>query len=110
MASEYNEFIEKDGKMVAKPQTKAIWKTFWILLIITVLEFVVAFSLPHHYHILKVAIFVGMTLIKAAYIMGDFMHLSQETKGLFWTILVPIVFIAWLVLALLLEGGFISTY
>ncbi|OZI06091.1 hypothetical protein BWI93_21510 [Siphonobacter sp. BAB-5385] len=110
MASEYNEYVEKDGKMVAKPQTKKIWRTFWILLLITVLEFVVAFTLPHNMHLLKVSIFVIMTIVKAAYIMGEFMHLSGETKSLFWTIIVPLVFIAWLVLALLLEGGFISSY
>lgn len=110
MASEYTEFIEKDGKVIAKPQTKVIWRTFWILLFITVLEFVVAFTLPHNMHLLKVAIFVGMTILKAGYIIGEFMHLAHEVKSLFWTILVPVVFIAWLVLALILEGGFIATY
>ncbi|MFT4033640.1 MAG: cytochrome C oxidase subunit IV family protein [Siphonobacter sp.] len=110
MAHEYSEYIEKGGKYLPKAQTKVIWKTFWILLIITALEFVVAFSLPNHLHVLKAAIFIGMTLIKAGYIVGEFMHLGQEVKALLYTILVPIVFLVWLVIALLLEGGFIASY
>lgn len=87
----------------AKPQTKAIWRTFWILLIITALEFVVAFTMDSG--ILRVAIFLGMTLIKAFYIVGEFMHLKGEVKTLIWSIIIPLVFVVWLVTALLLEGG-----
>ncbi|WP_138482202.1 cytochrome C oxidase subunit IV family protein [Dyadobacter bucti] len=83
-------------------QRKAIWKTFWILLILTAIEFVIAFTVPHG--VLKISIFIVMTIVKAFYIVGEFMHLKHETKSLIWSILVPIIFVAWLILALLLEG------
>jgi len=45
-----------------------------------------------------------MTIVKAFYIVGEFMHLKHETKSLIWSIIVPVIFVAWLILALLLEG------
>jgi cytochrome c oxidase subunit IV len=84
-------------------QRKLIWKTFWILLGITALEFLIAFTMGHG--TLKVSIFIILTIVKAFYIVGEFMHLKHETKSLIWTILVPILFIAWLILALMLEGN-----
>ncbi len=83
-------------------QRKLIWKTFWILLAITALEFLIAFTMNHG--ILKITIFIVMTIVKAFYIVGEFMHLKHETKGLIWTILIPIIFVCWLILALLMEG------
>ena len=106
MATEYTEFIEKDGKRIAKPQTRLIWRTFWILLGITVLEFIIAFTL--HAPWLKISLFVIMTFVKAFYIVGEFMHLAHEVKGLIWTVVVPVVFVVWLVVALLVEGDYIG--
>lgn len=106
MATEYSEYIEKDGKRIAKPQTRTIWKVFIILLIVTVLEFVIAFTLPAG--TLRTAIFVGMTILKSFYIVGEFMHLAHEVKSLIWTILIPTVFVIWLIMALLLEGGYMQ--
>lgn len=84
-------------------QRKAIWRTFWILLVITGFEFLIAFTL--HAGPLKTAIFVGMTIVKAFYIVGEFMHLKHEVKSLIWTILIPCIFVVWLLIALLYEGG-----
>jgi cytochrome c oxidase subunit IV len=86
-------------------QTKVIWRTFWILAAVTSLEFLVAFTMPHG--AFKIFTFVIMTLVKAFFIVGEFMHLKHEVKGLIWTILIPTLFVAWLLLALLLEGGYI---
>ncbi|CCG99090.1 cytochrome C oxidase subunit IV family protein [Fibrella sp. WM1] len=93
------------GTDVAPPpaNTKAIWRTFIILSIITGFEFLIAFTLPANH--LRVAIFVGMTIVKAFYIVGEFMHLKHEVKSLIWAILLPIIFICWLLLALMYEGG-----
>jgi cytochrome c oxidase subunit IV len=82
---------------------KAIWRTFYILLILTVLEFAIAFGLERS--MLKVSIFVGMTIVKAFYIVGEFMHLKHEVKSLIWTILIPCLFVVWLLGALMYEGG-----
>ena len=83
-------------------QRKVIWKTFWILLILTALEFLIAFTVPHG--TMKVTVFILMTFVKAYYIVGDFMHLKHEAKGLVWSIVLPIVFIIWLLVALAIEG------
>ncbi len=89
---------------IPKANTKAIWKTFWILLLLTAFEFLIALGIPMNHHI-KAAIFIVMTLVKAFYIVGEFMHLKHEAKVLIWSIVIPTIFIFWLVLALLMEGS-----
>jgi cytochrome c oxidase subunit IV len=92
-----------EEKVIPAPQTGAIWKTFWILLILTAIEFVIAFTLPANH--IRVAIFAGMTIVKAFYIVGEFMHLKHEVKTLIWAILIPTIFVVWLLIALIYEGG-----
>jgi cytochrome c oxidase subunit IV len=53
---------------------------------------------------LRVAIFVAMTIVKAFYIVGEFMHLKYEVKVLIWSILIPMIFVVWLLIALIYEG------
>lgn len=92
---------------VVPPDKAAImhlWKVAGILLLITIFEFAVAFLLPHSYHLLRVAIFVGMTIVKAFYIVFEFMHLRYEVRALIWVILLPLIFLVWLLIALLYEG------
>jgi cytochrome c oxidase subunit 4 len=83
-------------------QRKLIWKTFWILLILTALEFLIAFTMDHGF--LKITIFILMTFVKAFYIVGEFMHLKHEVKALIWSIVLPMIFIVWLLVALVIEG------
>jgi cytochrome c oxidase subunit IV len=90
-------------KEIPAPNTGAIWKTFWILLILTAIEFVIAFTMPAN--TLRVAIFCGMTIVKAFYIVGEFMHLKHEVKSLIWAVLIPTLFVVWLLVALIYEGG-----
>ena len=97
----------------AKPDTKLIWRTFWILLIITALEFLLAlviFPMIPGLRGAKAPLFIIMTLIKAFYIVGEFMHLKAEVKTLIWSIVLPTAFIVWLVTALLAEGHSIMEY
>ena len=83
--------------------TKLIWRTFIILCVITAFEFLIAFTMTAGP--LRVFIFVGMTIVKAFYIVAEFMHLKHEVKSLIWFIMLPIIFIVWLLLALMYEGG-----
>lgn len=94
---------ETSEKEIAAPNTGAIWKTFWILLILTAIEFVIAFTMPAN--TLRVAIFCGMTIVKAFYIVGEFMHLKHEVKTLIWAVLIPTIFVIWLLVAMIYEGG-----
>lgn len=95
------------GKL--KPQTKALWKVFWILLIITAIEFIVAFGLDvDHFKWTKIGIFIILTIVKAFYIVGTFMHLKDEVKSLIWSVVLPVIFVIWLLVALIVEGGYIG--
>jgi cytochrome c oxidase subunit 4 len=106
MASDHSshalgQFIPEDNpESVA--HRKLIWKTFWIMLLITVGEFVIAFTMSHG--LLRISIFLLMTVAKAFYIVAEFMHLKYEVKTLIWSILIPTMFIIWLIIALLVEG------
>ena len=85
-----------------KEKIKHLWTVAGILLAVTILEFIIAFSM--HHGPAKTAIFVILTIVKAAYIVGEFMHLKYETKVLFWSILIPVVFIVWMLVAFVYEG------
>lgn len=82
---------------------KKIWKTAGILLVLTSIEFVFAFTLDRG--LILYAIFIGLTIWKAKYIMMEFMHLGDEVKPLFYSIIVPLIFLVWLVIALVKEGS-----
>jgi cytochrome c oxidase subunit IV len=101
-----------EPEVVVLPPDRAkialLWKTAGILLAITILEFAFAFGIPHEYHNLRVAIFVAMTIVKAGYIVLEFMHLKYEVKVLFWAILIPMIFVVWMLVAFVYEGMKIS--
>lgn len=96
----HNHHDEEHGKK----SRKKIWLVFWILLAITVAEFAVAFMVGRG--TFRNVTFIVMTLVKAFYIVAEFMHLKHEVKSLIMTVLIPLTFVAWMVLALMLEGGF----
>ncbi|TAG57153.1 MAG: hypothetical protein EAZ27_03500 [Cytophagales bacterium] len=88
---------------------KNIWKVFYLLLAITAFEFLIAFTkgplgLGKW---LVIVIFVTLTLVKAFYIVAEFMHLKYEVKSLILSIVIPIIFIIWFITAMLTEGGHI---
>lgn len=87
-----------------KAKIKKLWTVAGILGIVTALEFLVAFTVPHQYGTLRVWIFILMTIVKAAYIVGEFMHLRYEVKVLIWSILIPMVFVVWMLVAFVYEG------
>jgi cytochrome c oxidase subunit 4 len=86
--------------------TKELWKTFWILLAITVLDFIIYFRLgPSGF---RNFIFIFFGIVKAYYIVGAFMHLKHEKINLALIILVPTIFIFGLIMGLLYEGNALS--
>ncbi|MBH8558366.1 cytochrome C oxidase subunit IV family protein [Hymenobacter negativus] len=91
---------------IAKPNTAWIWRVFGVLVGITAVEFVFVFLM--HPSTLRNSIFIVLTIMKAFFIVGEFMHLKHETKGLIWTILVPVALLVWLLVALITEGSFIG--
>jgi cytochrome c oxidase subunit IV len=89
-----------------KEKIKKLWTVAGILGGVTALEFLIAFTMDHGP--LKTSIFIGMTIVKAAYIVGEFMHLRYEVKVLFWSILIPMIFVVWMLVAFVYEGIAIS--
>lgn len=103
-----NEILESGEKQ--KPQTKELWKVFGILLVLTAVEFAIAFGLDtDQFKYTKISIFVIMTIVKAYYIVGIFMHLKGEVLSLKWIIVLPALFVVWLLVALIVEGGYIGS-
>ncbi|GAA3949223.1 cytochrome C oxidase subunit IV family protein [Hymenobacter algoricola] len=91
---------------IAKPNTGWIWKTFFVLVGITALEFAVTFVMDPS--TLRNSILIILTIFKAFFIVAEFMHLKHETKGLIWTILIPMALLIWLLVALITEGSYIG--
>lgn len=87
-----------------KERIKKLWTVAAILGVITLIEFGVAFGIPHEMKNLRVWTFILMTIVKAAYIVGEFMHLRHEAKVLIWSILIPMVFVVWMLVAFVYEG------
>lgn len=85
--------------------TKHIWKVFWILLAITLFEVVWGMKISHHMPIwLNALFFLSLTLVKATYIVADFMHLRTEIKYFIRTIIVPLLLFIWFVVAFCWDG------
>ncbi len=94
--------------------TKHIWKTFWLLSALTIVELVLGLLIynihkgenPNHTLVLA---FKGMvcilTLAKAYYIVSIFMHLGDEVRNLIMTIIVPLCLFVWFIAAFLWDGG-----
>ncbi len=96
------------GHAEADFSTKTIWRTFWILLIITCVELTIGMFIAPHFHSLKIMfniLYIFLTLIKAFYIVAEFMHLRHELKNLLMTIIVPLFLFVWFVAAFLWDGN-----
>ena len=91
----------------SRKQVGRIWKVFWILLAVTIVEVLLgmyfSYSIPKG--ILN-TIFLVLTLFKAGYIVSVFMHLGDEVKGFLITVLIPLVLFIWFIIAFLADGGF----
>lgn len=102
--------VHVDAAGHAEPtfSTKTIWRTFWILLIITVVELVLAIVyyeshfLPKHF---LNGLFVIGTLAKAFFIIAEFMHLGHEIRNLILTIAIPALLFIWFIVAFLWDGN-----
>ncbi|MBL7696763.1 MAG: cytochrome C oxidase subunit IV family protein [Chitinophagaceae bacterium] len=88
--------------------TKAIWRTFWILLVITCIELIVGmFIAPRFPHTTKVwfnILYIIFTGAKAFYIIAEFMHLRHEIKNMIMTIAIPALLFIWFIGAFLWDG------
>jgi len=82
--------------------TKLIWKTFFILLGITIFELVIPFTSINPD--VQRYIFIILTIVKAFYIVAYFMHLKFEAKFFRYAMILPFAFIVYLIAISLGEG------
>ena len=88
--------------------SKPIWRTFWILLGITLVELTLATihlktGFPPKY-VLN-GVYLILTCAKAFYIIAEFMHLRHEIKNLIMTMAVPACLFIWFIIAFLWDGN-----
>ncbi len=100
--------MEQTSNIQVQPADKSvimgIWKVAGILALITAIEYVFAFTMDAGF--LRSTIFVVLTIVKAFYIVSEFMHLGHEVKGLIYSIILPMMFVIWLIVALVnIEGA-----
>ncbi|MFN5248231.1 MAG: cytochrome C oxidase subunit IV family protein, partial [Bacteroidota bacterium] len=99
----HNQVIEEhhDPKNVS-----VIWRTFWILLGVTVFEVGIAFtSIPRD---ILLIIFVVLTIVKAYYIVAFFMHLKNEKVSFKYSILLPFFLILYFIVMAIAEGNYLN--
>jgi cytochrome c oxidase subunit 4 len=102
--------------MAGEAQRKAIIRTTIILSALTAFEFFIAFTWKgmaegigmdiENARLMKNLLFIILTIFKAFYIVAEFMHLKHEIKRLAYTIILPFIFIIWLIIGMVIEGGY----
>ena len=92
--------------------TGRIWKIFWVLSFLTLIELALGYFLYFkgadmaHFAVLGTIIVIGvLTLLKAYYIVSVFMHLGDEVRNMIMTICVPLVLFVWFIIAFLWDGN-----
>jgi len=93
-----------------KENVKRIWKTFWVLLIITIIELglgllMYATDFPGWLDLAIKGVIAILTLAKAFYIVSIFMHLGDEIRNMIMTIAVPLMLFIWFIAAFLWDGN-----
>jgi cytochrome c oxidase subunit IV len=91
---------------------KLIWRTFRVLLYITLFELALAigyyemtFSNPTLVKHLLNGVFAVLTLAKAFFIIAEFMHLRHEIRNMIMTIAIPALLFIWFLTAFLWDGN-----
>lgn len=93
---------------------KRIWKAFWVLLVLTILELSLGLLIykidlgadPNEHVVLAIkgAICI-FTLAKAFYIISIFMHLGDEVRSMILTIAIPMTLFIWFITAFISDGA-----
>lgn len=92
-------------KPLDKAKVKNFIKVMLYLAAITILEFAIAFTIPHEYKWFRIVVFIALTIVKAYYIVAEFMHLGHEKKSLKMSIVLPMLFVVFLICIMIYQGG-----
>ena len=92
--------------------TGKIWKIFWVLSALTIIELALGYYLYAKHAdlgystVLITKCVIGiLTIAKAYYIVSVFMHLGDEVRNFIMTIVVPLVLFVWFIIAFLSDGN-----
>ena len=115
MAAEGHKLAIFRGLLKFKSNQTKIWGVLIFLSIVTIIEVALGILKPevlieNYFLRMKLInwIFIILTIVKAYYIMWDFMHLRDEVRGLQFSVVVTLMFlIAYLAFILLVEGNYI---
>lgn len=93
-----------------KEFVKKVIRTTVILSVITIIELLMglamyAFPMADVLKLFLKGVIVILSLAKAFYIVGVFMHLGDEVKNLIMTIVLPLLLFVWFIAAFLYEGS-----
>jgi len=88
---------------VDKKKIQKIWKVAGFLGAITAVEFIIAFTIGAG--TAKTFLFIALTIWKAFYIVSEFMHLGHENRSLKLSILLPLLFVIFLIFILIYQGS-----
>ncbi|MFM7711049.1 MAG: cytochrome C oxidase subunit IV family protein [Ferruginibacter sp.] len=90
--------------------TSRIWKIFWLLSAVTIVELVLGFGIARNWYssdsmvlFVKGAVCI-LSFAKAYYIVSVFMHLGDEIRNFIMTIVVPLLLFVWFIIAFLADG------
>lgn len=100
-----------------KAHVARIWKAFWILAVLTILELACGYLIyflekgdPSYALILFIkGVIVIMTFMKAFYIIAIFMHLGDEKRGMILSVGIPALLFIWFIIAFLADGNSFRT-
>jgi cytochrome c oxidase subunit IV len=92
--------------------TGRIWKTFWVLSVLTIVELGLGYLLYYKHGqwsylpVISTKLTIAvLTLAKAYYIVSIFMHLGDEIRNMIMTIIVPLMLFVWFITAFLWDGN-----
>lgn len=89
---------------VNKAKVKNFIKVMFYLAAITAFEFLIAFTVPSEYKWTRIIVFIALTILKAYYIVAEFMHLGHEKKSLKMSIVLPMLFVVFLIFIMIYQG------
>lgn len=91
-------------------QVSAVWKSTYLMAGVTAIEVAIALIHFYFFHDTPKSYIVGFmiiaTLIKAFYIVAEFMHLKYERKAFILSLTVPLIFLVWALIAFSVEGAY----
>ena len=102
------ETMAQHSEEEGKTKRKTLWRVFWIMLLITIFELIIGSMAPSHGWSGTLGIkvlFIGLTIVKAGFIVMAFMHLGHEVTFMKYTVLLPYtIFMLYAVFIILDEG------